>query len=60
MSDSKQFPCPKCDGFGYFEYETPIIDYNWGHDIWTETRGCEECCGTGVVDYPPDEEDEEE
>lgn len=52
MTQSKQerYECRDCEGFGYVTYEAPITDWNNGHDIWTEDRGCEKCCGVGWVD----------
>ena len=48
MSDQREkVECRDCDGFGYLEYETKIIDYYNGHDIWTDQVGCRTCCGQG-------------
>ena len=48
MSDQrKKVECRECDGFGYLEYESQIIDYHNGHDIWTDRVGCSTCCGQG-------------
>lgn len=47
MSDRHKVKCTGCDGHGTVEVETYITDYNNGHDIWTDTFGCETCCGQG-------------
>ena len=47
MSERHKVECRECDGNGRIEYESYITDWANGHDIWTDSVGCSECCGQG-------------
>jgi len=52
--------CPECDGHGQIEIDTPITDWNNGHDVMTKWWTCETCFGDGIVEDEDYDEDANE
>lgn len=51
--------CPECNGWGYTEYDRDVPCSNGRGFVEEYVADCENCGGTGSIEYTEDDEDDE-